>query len=169
VTDLVSPSAESAKQQSAPRGVLSLYFNPYRLAAYALALYALGHTIGAVVQTPQFGPASDAVVSQMKSVHVVAGTDATWYGLFRGLGSTVSVFLVFSMVICWYAGGRIGRDRLILAPILWALLLSQVAGAVIAFAYLFSVPMFFSLLVAVFLGTGCFRDLLIGRQPASRN
>ncbi|HXQ10441.1 MAG TPA: hypothetical protein VN805_05510 [Caulobacteraceae bacterium] len=168
MTELVSPSAESANQ-SAPRGLLALYVNPYRLAAYALALYALGHTIGAVVQTPQFGPQSDAVVAQMKSVHLEAGTDTTWYGLFRGLGSTVSVFLAFSMVVCWYAGGRSHRDRLMLAPILWALLLSQAVGAVIAFVYLFSTPMFFSILVAALLGIGCFRDLLTGRRLASLN
>jgi hypothetical protein len=160
VTDLVSPSAASTKQQSAPRGILALYFNPYRLAAYVLGLYALGHTIGAVVLTPQFGPAGDAVASQMKSVHIMAGTGATWYGLFRGLGSTVSVFLVFSMAACWYAGGRSRRDRLILAPVMWALFASQVAGAVIAFAYLFSAPMAFSILVAALTGVGCLRDQL---------
>ncbi len=165
LTDLASPSA--ARQPSALRRILALYFNPYRLAAYALALYALGHTFGAVVQTPDLGAASDAVVSQMKSVHVsAAGWDTTWYHLYRGLGGLVSVFLVFSMVVCWYAGGRSRRDRLILAPILWALLASQAAGAVIAFAYLFSVPVFFSVLVAVLLGVGCFGDLLTGRHLA---
>jgi hypothetical protein len=33
------------------RGVLTRYFNSYRLAAYVLVFYALGHTLGAVIAT----------------------------------------------------------------------------------------------------------------------
>ena len=42
----------------AGRGVLVRYFNAYRLAAYVLVFYALAHTLGAVIATPQFGAES---------------------------------------------------------------------------------------------------------------
>jgi hypothetical protein len=93
-------------------GAAARHFNAYRLAAYTLILYALGHTLGAVVQTPQFGPESDAVVSAMKTVHVAAmGADCTWYGFYRGFGIFVSIFFVFSVVMAWHLGRMRAEDR----------------------------------------------------------
>ncbi len=141
------------------RGVFSRYFNVYRLATYLLLFFAAGHTFGAVVQTPRFGLASDAVVAAMQSVVVhVQGASATWYGFYRGFGWQVSVFFLFSAILCWHLGGRSAAERRALAPVTWALFLSQVAGAVITWVYFFPVPIVCATLVAVLLGIGCLED-----------
>ena len=143
------------------RSVLARYFNSYRLAAYVLVFYALGHTLGAVIATPQFGTESDSVVSMMKSVHVIAqGSDATWYGFFRGFGWFITVFFVFSIVFAWFVGGKCGEFRAQLAPVTWSLFVSYVAGAVIAWKYLFMMPTLFAVAVAALFGIGCIRDWL---------
>jgi hypothetical protein len=140
-----------------PRGVLTQYFNEFRLAAYVLVLYTLGHTWGAVVNTPRFGVASDVVVASMKSVHVYAqGSDCTWYGFYRGFGVFVSIYFVFSVFAAWLLGGESGTDRRLL-PIGWALFVSHAAGAIVAFVDFFPVPMAFSTAIAALLGFGCFR------------
>ena len=73
---------------TAGRNALARYFNAYRVAAYLMIVYTLGHTFGAVTSTPQFGPDSDAVALSMKTVHVVAqGTDRTWYDFYQGFGA----------------------------------------------------------------------------------
>jgi hypothetical protein len=41
------------------RSFHSRYFNAFRLASYLLVLYTLGHTLGAVIETPQFGASSN--------------------------------------------------------------------------------------------------------------
>src|SRR5215467_4187047 len=88
------------------RGVVGRYFNAYRIAAYLMVLYTLGHTVGAVIGTPEFGPQSDAVVSSMKTVRVmVQRTERTWYDFCRGFGAFVSVFFIFSTWFVWYVGG----------------------------------------------------------------
>jgi len=143
------------------------YANPYRLASYLLVVFALGHTAGAVVTTPDFGPASAPVVSAMKSVHVPAqGFDVTWYGFFRGFGAFISVFFIFSIVVTWYLGGISPRQRGELWPITWAVFLSYTACSIIAWKYLFLTPIVFSTAIAVLLGIGCVRDRLAGRRAA---
>jgi hypothetical protein len=142
-------------------GVLARFFNPYRLACYALVLYAIGHTLGAVVLTPDFGAASDQVVDQMKRVSVVAdGARDSWYGFYRGLGFTVTVFLLFSAIVAWVLGGLDVRQRRALWALPWFLLASHVAALAIAVIYLFPTPIAFAAVVALLLALGCGSDLV---------
>jgi hypothetical protein len=160
---------ETTYSQALPRGVLARYFNPFRLAAYVLVLYTAGHTLGAVIATPEFGPASDSVVSMMKSVHVVAqGSDTTWYGLYRGFGWFVSVFFAFSIIVTWYVGGKTAAERVTFTPITWSLFVSHAAGGVIAWVYFFLTPILCSTAIAVLLGIGGVRDWAISRGANGR-
>ena len=128
----------------------------------------LGHTFGAVIATPEFGPASDSVVSMMKSVHIVAqGSDATWYGFYRGFGWFVSVFFIFSIVVTWYLGGKSAGDRVALTPVTWSLFAGHAAGSVIAWIYFFFAPILFSTAIAMLLGIGCVRDSLTSRRASA--
>jgi hypothetical protein len=153
----------TTQSQTAPvtmptRGVLARYFNEFRLAAYVLVLYTLGHTLGAVVNTPRFGAESDAVAAAMKSVHVYAqGSDCTWYGFYRGFGVFVSIYFAFSVYAAWLLGGAHGQERRSFLPIGWALFVSHAGGAIVAFAYFFPVPIVFSTVITALLGIGCIR------------
>jgi len=141
------------------RGVLGRYFNAYRIAAYLMVLYTLGHTFGAVIGTPEFGPQSDAVVSSMKTVRVmVQGTERTWYGFYRGFGAFVSVFFMFSAWFAWFVGGRSRADRRTFNPITWALVLAWVGSAALAWEYFFAVPQIFSTVITLILLAGCIQD-----------
>jgi hypothetical protein len=136
------------------------YFNPFRLASYLLVFYSIGHTLGAVVSTPKFGAASDAVVNQMKSVHLHAqGADATWYGFYEGFGWFVTVFFGFSIVMTWFLGGMSKSQRRAIAPMTWALFLAHVAALAIACTYFFLAPILLSSAIALLLATGCASDL----------
>jgi hypothetical protein len=151
-----------------PATIVQRYANPYRLASYVLMLYALGHTVGAVVQTPQFGAAAGAVAAAMKSVHFDAqGFDDSWYGFYEGFGWLVSLFFVTSSAITWHIGGKSVENRRELAGITWPLCLSYTISTGIAFKYFFMAPIVFSCLVAFLLGLGCARDSL-SRTTRSR-
>jgi hypothetical protein len=139
------------------KGVGARYFNAFRLASYLLVFYTFGHTLGAVIKTPQFGAESDTVVALMKSIHVQAqSADCTWYGFYRGFGIFVSIYFVFSIFAAWRLGGMSEDDKAALMPFAWALFLSHLAGAFVAFAYFFAAPMVFSTAIAALLGLGCF-------------
>jgi hypothetical protein len=142
---------------------MSRYFNAYRLAAYVLVLYTLGHTFGAVVATPDFGAASMGVVSSMKEVHVVAqGADCTWYGFYRGFGIFVSIFFAFSVFMAWHVGGKTLEERVALLPLSWALFASYAVSIVTACLYFFPMPIIFSTVVTLLLGAACVRDQRAG-------
>jgi hypothetical protein len=143
---------------STPTGasVWARYGNSFRLASYLMVLYALGHTRGAVIGSPHFGPESDAVASMMKSVPVhVQGADCTWYGFYRGFGIMVSVYFVFSAALSFYLGGIAPRDRRPFEPIAWLLFLSYVVNSVLAWAYFFAAPVVFSTIISALLGLAC--------------
>lgn len=144
-----------------PTGLRSLrdrYANAFRIASALLVLYALGHTMGAVVAVPQFGIASDTVVALMQSVHVRSqGAECTWYGFYRGFGILVTVFFLLSAVLAWHLGGLTLSAQRDLAPIAWTLFASHVVGAVVTWVYFFPAPILFSTLIAALLGFASFR------------
>ncbi len=148
----------STAREAAPSGMRARYFNAHRLAAYLLVLYTLGHTLGAVVQTPHFGAESDAVVAAMRSVPLVSqGAGCTWYGFYRGFGLLVSIYFAVSCFMAWHLGGASDGDRGALVPLGWALFVSHAAGLVLACAYFFPAPMIFSGAITALLGLGCIR------------
>lgn len=143
------------------KGILQRYFNFYRLASYTLGLFALGHTWGALANTPRLGSASDQVVGIMRSVGVVVqGARTTWYNFYLAFGYFDTVFFLFSMVVAWFLGGKSPQERREFSPIAWALFASQVGGLVIAKRLLFPVPIVLSAVLVVLLGAGCLRDNL---------
>jgi hypothetical protein len=159
-------SEDTFPAATAPQGVLARYFNVYRLAAYFLILFTIGHTLGAVVLTPMFGPESDRVVSAMKSVHVNAqGADCTWYGFYGGMSASVSLYMIFQIVLIWYLAGKTPRERHAFAPVTWALFLTLAAGIVNTWLYFFPAAIIFSTAVALLVGIGCVQDWRAGREP----
>ena len=128
------------------------YLNPFRLTTCLLLLYCFGHTSGALVSTPHFGSASDAVLSAMRSVHFQAGgSECTWYGFYLGFGYQVSIFFLFSAFVTWFLGGRSLREQRAWAPV-WALFVSWVASTFLALRWFFLPPAVFSSLITVLLG-----------------
>ena len=136
------------------------YFHPFRLGSYLLVLYCVAHTWGALLATPSFGAAADAVRASMQRVHFACqGSECTWFGFYLGFGWMVSVFFLLSAALSWYLGGLAPARRGALAPITWALFLSQAAGAVFAWVYFFSAPRVFATAIALLLGYQCVKEL----------
>jgi hypothetical protein len=158
----------SALKRDRFAAALRRFANPYRLASYVLVLYAIGHSAGALISTPRFGTAADAVATSMQSVHFDAqGFDDSWYGFYLGFGWFVSLFFISSAVFSWHVGGLPIRDRAGLALITRSLCLSYAVSAAIAWKYLFTAPILFSGVVTLLLAAGCVQDA-IGRHEAAR-
>ena len=139
------------------------YFNPFRLSTYLLILFCAGHTWGALLSTPHFSDASDAVVHAMRSVHYnVQAFDDTWFGFYLGFGWLNSVFFLFSAVVTWFLGGLTRCEQRAVAPIIWALFFSYAACAGLSWAYFFFPPGIFSTLIATLLALESFKTLQSG-------
>ena len=124
-----------------------------------MALFALGHTMGALIQTPDFGPDADAVASRMKSVAFdVQGAHDTWYGFYLGFGWFVSLFLLLAAALSWYLGGLSQQGRNAISPVGRLLCLTFAVGALISVKYFFIAPIVFSTVIALLLLWGCISD-----------
>jgi len=142
----------------AGRGIVARYFNPLRLAAYVLVLFCLGHSLGALVNTPSFGAESDAVWAAMRATHFRCQTsDCTWFGFYEGFGWMVSVFFLLSAALAWVLGGLDRPTLRRLAPLVWALCLSQLACTVLSFQWFFLAPQLFGIAATILLAVPCFR------------
>jgi len=141
---------------SARPGFAARFLNPFRLTAYVLVLFCLGHTTGALIRLPSFGPQSDAVLAGMKATHFQCQTsDCTWFGFYLGFGWMVSVFFLVTAAIAWYLGGRSRLEQRALRPVVWALFLGNVANVAIGWTWFFIAPQVFGTVVAILLGYEC--------------
>jgi hypothetical protein len=137
-------------------GFAARYLNPFRLAAYLLVLFCIGHTTGALISVPSFGGQADAILAAMKSTHFQCQTsDCTWLGFYLGFGWIASIFFLASAAIAWFLGGVSRSAQRTLKPVAWTLFLSHTAGAVVVWTWFFIVPQVFATLVAVLLGYEC--------------
>lgn len=131
-------------------------FNAYRVAAGLLVVFCVMHTAGGMLSRKPRGPAADSVLTVMRDVHFTfMGADCTFYGFWLGFGLMVSVFLLLAAVVAWHLGGASEEERLRLAPVAWALFVSQVLTAILSWAYFFPGPGVMSTAIAALVGIGC--------------
>jgi hypothetical protein len=137
-------------------GFAARYLNPFRLAAYLLVLFCLGHSTGALISLPSFGAQGDAVLAAMRSTHFQCQmSDCTWLGFYLGFGWIVSIFFLASAAIAWFLGGLSRSEQRTLKPVAWTLFLSHTAAVVVVWTWFFIVPQVFATVVAVLLGYEC--------------
>ncbi len=141
------------------------YLGPYRIAAYLLVLFCIGHTAGGMLSQKSLGPEADAVFAAMKSVHFTFnGARCSFYGFWFAFGLMVSVFLLFSAVAAWHLGGVAPGQWAAVSPIAWALFASHLGNAYLSWAYFFVGPGVLSTLIALLLGVGAWRKSIATRQ-----
>lgn len=126
-------------------------WNAYRSASIVLLLYCALHSYGALISTPRFGAASDAVLESMRTVKFDAqGFQDSWYGFYLGFGWLASVLFAVSAAQLWIIGGRALEDRRRERGIACTLALAYVAGIVLCARYFHPAALVFAV---VALGT----------------
>jgi hypothetical protein len=138
---------------------MNTYMNPYRIAAVLLVIFCSSHTIGGLLTPQDYGPAANAVLVSMQSVHFdFFGSDCTFDGIRMGLGLMVSVFLVVSAFIAWHLGSpRVRANPAVvreMRPIALSLVLAYVATTALSWRYFFVVPVTLSAAITGLLGWG---------------
>jgi hypothetical protein len=122
-------------------------WNAYRTASLIILLYCVLHSYGALISTPHFGAASDAVADSMRSVTFRAqGFTDSWYGFYLGFGWFVSVLFVLSAGQLWIIGGRPLAERRKDRGIVGLLAVTYAAGVWLCVLYFFPAALAFSLL-----------------------
>jgi|SRR5581483_9588010 len=120
----------------------------YRVAAVLLLLFAIGHTLGFRQSDPQWGV--DALLGSMRSIRFdVQGFKRTYWDLFVAAGFSVGVFYLFAAILAWQLGGLPAETLARLRGIAWAFAICFAGITVVSWAYLFILPIVFSILITV--------------------
>ena len=121
----------------------------YRIAAVLLVLFAVGHTLGFRQNNQEWGVG--AVIALMQSVHFNAlGFNRTYWDFFSAFGFFFSVFLLFAATLAWQLGGLATVNfGAFMRRTAWALAICFVAVAALSWRYAFTIPIVFSILIAV--------------------
>ena len=120
----------------------------YRVAAVLLLLFAVGHTLGFRQSDPKWGV--DALLGSMRSIHFdVQGFNRTCWDLFVAAGLSVGVFYLFAAILAWQLGSLPKETLALMRGIAWAFALCFAAITVVSWAYLFILPIVFSLVITV--------------------
>ncbi len=120
----------------------------YRIAAVLLLLFAAAHTLGFSQSDPSWGV--DALLGSMRSIHFdMMGFNRTYWDFFLAAGFSVGVFYLFAAVLAWQLGSLPAETLAVMRTTVWAFALSFAAITVLSCAYLFVIPIVFSLLVTL--------------------
>ncbi len=120
----------------------------YRIAAVLLLLLAVGHTLGFRQSDPKWGV--DALLGSMRSIHFdVQGFNRTYWDLFVAAGFSVGVFYLFAAILAWQLGGLPAATLALMRGTAWGLALCFAAITVVSWRYLFTIPIAFSIVIAL--------------------
>jgi hypothetical protein len=143
------------------------YLAPYRVAAYLLVLFFLGHTVGGMISQQSFGPAADGVFAQMKSVHFdFNGADSSWYGFWLGFGLMISAFLLFVALTSWRLASVDAASWPTVAPIAWGLVPVMAFNTAMSWRYFFAGPGVISTLVTLLFIVGAWSKSRAKAEPS---
>jgi hypothetical protein len=123
----------------------------YRIASVLLVLFCIGHTVGFRQTEGMVG--ADTVVGLMQSVRFpVQGFQRTYWDFYVGFGLIVTLFLLFSAVLCWglATAGPDVLSRLRVAT--WGLAICFVGVTILSWGYFFTAPGIFATLITICLG-----------------
>ena len=125
-------------------------WNAYRAAALVLLVFCVLHSYGALLSTPHFGAASDAVVESMRTVNFSAqGFTDTWYGFYLGFGWFSSILFAISGLQLWVIGGRDLATRRTDRTLVWLLAIANAIGIGLCARYFFPAALIFSIIATL--------------------
>jgi hypothetical protein len=119
----------------------------YRVVAFLLLLFAIGHTLGFSQTDPQRG--ADAV-AMMRSVHFdMMGFDRTYWDFYLAAGLSVGLFYLFSAILAWQLGSLQPEALAQMRVTAWTFALTFAALTAVSSIHLFLIPILFSTLITV--------------------
>jgi len=139
----------------------------YRIAAFLLLFFAVGHTLGFRQYDPKWGV--DVVLNSMRTIHFdVQGFNRTYWDLFVAAGFSVGVFFFFASVLAWQLSRLPVETLALLRGIAWAFALCFAAITFVSWRHLFILPIVFSVAITLCLTTAAWLSSKRGSMPPSR-
>ena len=122
-----------------------------RIASFVSLLFAAGHSLGGLQKwSPTDG--GNPVLTAMTDMHFpIMGVSRSYLDLFLGLGWSVSVFLLLQTVLLWQMASLARTNEAQVRPMIAAFLAATLASGIIAWLFIFAVPVLFCAALAIVL------------------
>jgi MFS family permease len=128
-----------------------------RAASAVMLALAIGHTLGSP-WTPAQGPDALGVVSAMRGYHFnVMGLDRSYFNFYVGFGWMLSAYLFAHAILYWQLSSILDRVGQKLSGIVGILAIESLSTAILAWKFLFWVPVVMSALIALLLVAAFYR------------
>ena len=128
-----------------------------RITAVITLLFAVGHTLGGI---HSWSPAGGTeVLNAMRTFHFDAeGASRSYLDFYRGFGFLLSTYMVLQGVLLWQTASLVKVNAEQARPMIAAIFLASVAGAILSWEFIFPLPVAFFSLIAVLLAASYFKS-----------
>ncbi len=119
-----------------------------RIASVISLVFALGHSAGG---QQKWSPIPDnEVLKAMTAVHFdVMGASRSYLDLYLGFGWFIAVTMLMQTVLLWQMASRAVKDPAGVRPMIAVIALATIASSIIAWQFIFLVPVLFSIALAI--------------------
>jgi hypothetical protein len=117
-----------------------------RISSIIALLFAAGHTIGGFQNWSPMG--ENPVLDAMRSVHFdTMGANRSYLDFYRGFGYALSISQLLIAVLLWQLASLAQQHASAVRPMILAIVVSNIAGTVIAWTFIFPIPALFALVL----------------------
>ena len=119
-----------------------------RVASAISLLFTAGHTFGGLKQWSPMG--DNEVLRAMTAVRFdTMGANRSYLDFYMGFGWSISVAMLLQTVLLWQMASLARTDAARVRPMIAVFVLATLAGAIIAWRFIFPVPALFSTVLLV--------------------
>jgi hypothetical protein len=138
-----------------------------RTAAAIYALFAIGHTLGAMLNDTRRGPRQAELFAAMRAyVFDVQGMTRSYWDFYRGFGFMVTVLLALTAALCWVLADMGKTHPREARRVLHVIVVAMGFTTWFSFVDFFAAPMVFSAVAMVILVTA---SIALGREGARQS
>jgi hypothetical protein len=117
-----------------------------RISAIVSLIFMLGHSMGGLQSWSPMG--ENAVLQTMRATHFqLYGVSRGYYDFFMGFGWNLSLNMGLQTLLLWQLAGLTDTLGAKIKPMIMAFILNTLACAVVAWFFIFPIPVFFALLL----------------------
>jgi hypothetical protein len=123
-----------------------------RIASAVSLLFAAGHTLGGLRKS--WSPIGETpVLTAMRDFRFdVYGVNRSYLEFFLGFGFLLTVCQLLQTVLMWQLAGVAKADRHQAQPFIWTFFIASILSGVLAWRFLFPIPVYFGAVLTVCLG-----------------
>jgi hypothetical protein len=129
-----------------------------RIAAVAIAIFELGHTVGGMILGKSRGPTEDVLMAALASFHFDAmGSTRSHYDFYRGEGWYLSATLAVMIAMCWLLSSAAADSPVLVRRVSLVIALFFATSVALCAIFFFAAPLAMSALASAACAAAYFR------------